>query len=374
VPPSATATWTTLRWRRLAADDMLAHVRDVVRWPGGYVATGDLAVEDGGAHTRAWTSTDGRRWDALPSDAFGADAVVVGVGVVDGGLVAVTLGSGPPPDEDDLDGPVTDPAGWSLEGPWRSWTSADGRSWQEHPGPPFQPPTTADYRDQLPGLLTGAGNGVVALVFNGQVLAVTRDGVAWEAASLEALPGGPAGWLPSDIVARPPGFVAVGYGPDGSTAISSRDGLAWASHPIRVRCAIDELVDGRTGFLATGEVGDPHVPDTLWCWSRNGLAWKRVPAFAPLGLYTGQEDMCRGSCPNGLLLGDGERVVAYRGGKAAAAWTSPDGRSWTRLRLRGTQPSRWRVANDWRYTKILLPFGMLAIDDRGGAWLAEARS
>jgi hypothetical protein len=352
---------------------MLAHVRDAVRWPGGYVATGDLAVEGGGARTRVWTSTDGRRWEAVPAGTFGTDAVVIGVGVVDGGLVAVTLASGPPPDASELNGQVTDPREWSLQGPWRSWTSADGRSWQEHPGPAFQPPAGSGTWDGLQ-LLTGAGNGTVALAFGGQVLAVTRDGITWETSSLDAFPGGPAGWSPSDTVARPPGFLAVGYGPDGRTAISSPDGLTWTSHPIRARCAIDALVDGRGGFLATGEVGDPHVPDTLWCWSRDGIAWKRVPTFAPLGVYRGQEDFCRGTCPNGLVLGDGERILAYRGGSPAAAWTSPDGQRWSRLRLNGAAPPGWRTGYGWRYTTALLPFGLLAVDDRGRTWLAEART
>ncbi len=65
-PPTASASWTGLRWQRLAAGDPLAQVRSVARWQGGFVAVGKVVGSGTMARTPVWTSRDGASWWQLP--------------------------------------------------------------------------------------------------------------------------------------------------------------------------------------------------------------------------------------------------------------------------------------------------------------------
>jgi hypothetical protein len=93
VPPPATATWSAIRWWRLAPDDPLRLVQSVLRWRGGYIAVGSL-TSDGAATTPVWTSRDGGTWMPVPFDTantFWPGLLVVGVAEVPSGLGALTL-------------------------------------------------------------------------------------------------------------------------------------------------------------------------------------------------------------------------------------------------------------------------------------------
>src|SRR5450759_3538821 len=88
VPPPATATWSAIRWRRLAPDDRLRLVRSVLGWRGGFIAVGSLA-SGGATTTPVWTSRDGSLW--MPVLNFWPGLLVIGVAEVPSGLVALTL-------------------------------------------------------------------------------------------------------------------------------------------------------------------------------------------------------------------------------------------------------------------------------------------
>lgn len=370
IPADPAAAWTGIRWTKVAATDPLAHVRSVTRWAGGFVATGDLVTTGTSAHTRAWSSADGGRWELLGADVFGPSAVVVGVGAIAGGVVAFTVQSGSNMYAEDASQSPSDLSSWSLEGPWQSWTSTDGMSWTAHPGPAFTVPRSMTGYDH-PTLLAGAGNNLLALTLDNQPLAFTRDGITWETASLDAFPGGPAGWKASAIVAFPPGFVSVGDTPTGSVALASADGRAWTSSALPASCPVGDLTVGPAGLILAGWEGDAHSPTAVWCSSLDGRSWRRLAGYAPLGDAIG----CRGVCPDGVLLGNGERMVAYRGDPSQAGWTSFDGRSWHPLGLSGSRPTGWGGAYAYPYQPFLAPFGLLFVNaNDGSAWLGTPKA
>lgn len=368
VTPAAATAWRGIRWRKLAPTDPLAHVRSVTRWRGGFVALGDLAVSGATAHTKVWISADGARWDLLGADTFGPSTVVVGVAASDNGVVALTLQSG----ASDGEGNPSDLESWTLTGPWRTWTSSDGTTWSAHPGPDFTLPRDMSGNSH-PTLLAGAGGHLLAIVLGGQPLAFSRDGVAWETVSLDAYPGGPAGWQAASLVAFPPGFLAVGSTPAKALAISSADGRAWASRALPSACAPGYITVGRLGLIVTFVEGDPHSPKTVWCSSPDGRAWRVVSRLAPIGLWdTPDAQECRGTCPNGILLGDGERMFAYRNYRTQVGWTSFDGRSWRRLTFSGSRPAAWSDPFGNQLDKIVTPLGVLFIDvNNGSGWFGQ---
>ena len=363
IPPDPATPWTGIRWTELEPADPLAHVRSVTRWRGGFVATGDLVVAGTSARSKVWISADGGTWEPLEADVFGPSTVVVGVAPVADGVVAFTLQSGHDQYAGEPDRNPSNPWQWTLEEPWQSWTSTDGRTWTAHPGPSFTvSPST---------ILAGAGSDLVALVLDmRQPLAFTRDGIAWETASLDAFPGGPAGWKATSFVAFAPGFVAVGSAPTGSVAIASADGRAWTSSAIPETCPVGDLTAGPAGLILAGQEGDYHSPTEVWCSSLDGRSWRRLSGYPPLGVSSA-DDECRGVCPNGILLGDGERMVAYRGGSGQAGWTSFDGRSWRRLTFSGGEPEGW---NDWQVRTLLLPIGLMFVNNDGSAWLGTPKT
>lgn len=373
LPPDPTKGWTGIRWRRVAAKDPLAHVRSVTRWPGGFVATGDLVVKAGKARTKVWVSTDGGTWTLLDEGTFGPRAIVVGVAPTADGVVALTLQSERYDEDTDEGGSPADPEHWSFTGPWQTWTSTDGRLWIAHPGPDFTVPKGMTGRpDTHPTLLAGAGNDLVALTLGGQPLAFSRDGATWESASIDAFPGGPAGWSAVDIAAFAPGFVSIGNSQDGDLAIASADGRDWASTELPGTCAAGGLTVGPAGLIASFDEGDPHQPQTIWCSSIDGRTWRRLPRVPPLGYAKGaSRQECRGTCPNGILLGDGERMLAYRNHRQAkqAGWMSFDGRTWRRLAFSGRRPTAWAAPDGYEVRTLLSPIGFLIVNaDNGSAW------
>lgn len=367
-PPPAGATWKGIRWRKVAADDPLAHVRSVTRWAGGFVAVGDIARTDGAAGTKTWVSSDGRTWNLLGPTVFGASAIVVGVAPLGDTVVAFTMEATGPSDN----GSAKEVEGWTLGGPWRSWTSSDGRSWTAHPGPDFRLPSVG--YGTTPTLLAGAGNGMVALVYDGQPLAFTRDGAAWETASLAAFPGGPAGWSPGVVASVKPGFLAVGIAGGREVSLASADGRTWT--PVgRPACPPEELFDGSRGLIVTGQEGDPHVPTEVWCQTGSGRVWRDLARYQPLGVARGQDESCRGTCPAGILLADGERIVAYRNRTDQAGWTSRDGRTWTTLSFSGPRPTRWRDIYGYPFESFVSPIGLLLVrGPKGVAWLGVPKT
>jgi hypothetical protein len=124
------------------------------------------------------------------------------------------------------------------------------------------------------------------------------------------------------------------------------------------------IVAGPGGLIATG--ADAAAPGTeLWWSSATGRTWRRLSGYPPLGVWYGPGEGS-GMMPNGKLLGDAERMLAYRGGAKATAWTSADGSSWQRITVAAGGP---RNNGDWPLQNLTLtPVGVLGTGDDGSIW------
>ena len=368
VPPGADAAWTAIHWRTLASDDPLSLVRSVLRWRGGFIAVGS-----DGASTPVWTSQDGADWEPLhfnTATTFWPGLLILGMAEVRGGLVALTLLAGT------WDCASACPT-YSSTLPLMSWTSPDGRSWTPNTGPDIGKP--AQWQG-APLLAAGPAGLVVASPASPAHMATSVDGILWRTVPAEALPSG----LPiGDIVGTSAGFTAVGalvVSEDHyrAVALQSVDGDTWTGpYPMHLVSASGvilastgpswgaaALVAARNGLIAVGTIfATPG--ETLWWQSANGHDWRPLPSYPPLGPTTCQGEGC-GSQPNGMLVGDGHRMVALRGGTDAGAWTSSDGLTWQPLAVTGDIPGEQATQ------AVLLPGGVL-LSDGTTTWFGEAQ-
>jgi len=154
-------------------------------------------------------------------------------------------------------------------------------------------------------------------------------------------------------------------------ALSSSDGRHWATHVLptsglnpQAGTTANGIAVSPAGLIVTGS--DQLTPGTeLWWSSVSGSTWSRLKGYPPLGVWTGQGEGS-GLMPNGTLLGDGERMLAYRGGAKPVAWTSSDGRSWRTIAIGGSPPTATGSG-----TLVLMPIGVLWIGNDGSTWFGQ---
>ena len=129
----------------------------------------------------------------------------------------------------------------------------------------------------------------------------------------------------------------------------------------------DHVFVGPRGVIVQGR--DQAAPGmTFWWTSTSGKAWRRFAGYPPLGVWYGQ-GVGSGLTPNGVLLGDGARLLAYRSGSKAAAWTSSDGRSWRSVAISGTRPPS---TGAWAgLDAVLLPIGLIFVGADGSVWFGQ---
>ena len=349
----------------------------MLRWRGGYVAVG-APVESGEAsRTPMWVSADGGTWHPLDAGVLGPATIVLGLAETAEGIVAITLHGGRN-QCDDSEAQLRASC-WTPNLPLEAWTSPDGVSWAAHPGPKIALRFEEDIGVDPPIFRAGAPGLLVAL--NGQEeprAATSPDGVSWEVLPVRSFSA--QFGFGDNVGAFRPGFVAVGEEAVGDTiravAPTSSDGRHWTSQrlpaagfapgwiPAGYGTSASRLVVGPAGIIAQGGVAAAPGGE-LWWSSLDGRTWKPLPGFPPLGISFGGE-AGSGLSPNGNLLGNGERMLAYRSEGNHAAWTSFDGRSWRRLAISGgPPPSEPGVA------AILMPVGLMWIGLDGSTWLGE---
>lgn len=367
IPPAATTAWTGITWKELAPEDPLAQVRSVVRWRNGFVAVGTPLAIGETSRTPVWVSGDGGAWRPLDAAVFGPSTIVLGVVEIASGLVALTVQGGA-----NIYGRPTGPLGfWTWKPPLQAWTSSDGTRWTPHPGPKvsLSPWFGVGHRNEPDDVIFRAGPAGLLVASRTEAgsleVAISTDGVAWENLPASAFP--PKTFL-TDIAAISSGFVAIGgiAGADPGAfwaAFWSGDGRVWERIPQPV--AADGLVDGPEGLLAADQAGAPG-----WWSSTDGRRWTLLPEYPPLGFGSFPDSQCSPKCLNGVMVGNGERMLAYSGGDTQVGWTSFDGLSWRSLAISGGRPMDWP---DWDTTMIVMPVGVLwirwdGIDVPGPIW------
>jgi hypothetical protein len=372
--PRAVADWSAIRWRRLAPDDPAALVRAVVRFDGGYLALGPTIAADGSAGP-AWASPDGASWTPLPRATRGSlwpDQAIVAATAVPGGVVALTVSAGA----------IACAAGATCEAGAASvgaWVSADGMTWAPQAGIGI---AVAD--GAAPPLLTRGPAGLVAVSGAGasRTVALSANGGAWRTVP-DALPWG---FTARGLTATEDGYVAAGWlrsdGRRVAATATSADGERWTARPLPVPTAgaaasgtstVDAVFATERRLLLVGRVdatGAGWDRQDAWWSGRDADALVLLPDAGPLSTEgEGAEAGASGTEPtggggDGLLAGDGGRIVTLAPDGDGAAWSSTDVTDWFGLRTWGDRPAAVDAI-------VLLPGGILA---RGpdGAWIGEA--
>ena len=269
---------------------------------------------------------------------------------------------------------------WQPALPLQTWTSPDGSSWTAHPGPAIDLPVGCDscgvdvplFRSGTPGLLvTSRSHGTERDL---PVAAFSVDGITWTNLASKAFP---SGFVFGDVEAFRSGFIAVGDNqgdPGRAMALWSTDGRHWT--PTYLPTAGMPRSDGSTAHLidvgprgVIVEGSNNAVPGTTrWWTSTSGTAWRRFSGYPPLGVWNGEGEGS-GLIPNGTLLGDGERLLAYRTGSQPVAWASTNGRSWRGLAISRTRPP---ATGEWAGLQpILLPIGLILVGGDSSVWYGQ---
>ena len=215
------------------------------------------------------------------------------------------------------------------------WVSSDGWAWQriQHDEAVF-----GGDGAQVMSSVTLGGPGLIAVGYDrgreSAAVWVSPDGRAWQRIQHdEAVFGGEEGQMMMLSMSRGgPGFVAVG-GDDGTAAVwVSSDGRAWqrVEHDEAVfggpgRQLMQSVVAGGPGLVAVGhDSGAGEGAAAVWT-SPDGRRWSRVshdetvfggPAFQMM---------------HSVTLGGPGLVAVGEDGAPAAVWVSSDGRAWQRI-------------------------------------------
>jgi hypothetical protein len=360
-PTGFGTTWQSITWQQLDPSDPFVRIRQMLRWRGGYIAVAEPEVDtQTRSHSPVFISDDGVAWRPVAPDALGAHTVIVRIVESRDGVVAISLTGG----FRDCEG-QEGIACWSPILPLVAYTSKDGQHWAAHPvhGLDLAPNSDEGYVDPP---FVAARDGVVVVAgrtADGERVVVSQDGVAW-------LPGSiPSAFSMRALAAFDNGFVAVGpfFRADREQrAVSyfSTDGRVWtrASLPVpggmpETMVGVDQLVAGPSGLIAMGGVFETPGK-AVWWGSADGTTWSLLDDYPPLGPWNGEGEGT-GLIPNGSLVSDGDRFIAYGVDGGVRAWTSTDGASWSPLRVVGAMPATSGDPNHpWL---VVLPVGLMVV-------------
>jgi hypothetical protein len=176
-------------------------------------------------------------------------------------------------------------------------------------------------------------------------------GAVWAPAAMPVVVSRPIGTVEA-VIAGGPGFIAVGRGCVGdeptceAVVWTSIDGTSWQRVPASDALQTDvynptsgpvigmfDITIGGSGFVAIGYAARPTMQATTW-FSPNGITWERDPLGAAgttrlnAVAWDGQQYIAVGEDRSGL---DGTLASIRTATARAAVWTSPDGRTWTRV-------------------------------------------
>jgi hypothetical protein len=145
---------------------------------------------------------------------------------------------------------------------------------------------------------------------------------------------GDGGGFMASVVAGGPGFVAVGWAPEGAAVWTSTDGASWSRVPhddaIFPSGDISSVIVGGLGLVAVGSIDD-HA--AVWT-SPDGVTWSRVSHDEAVFGGPGDQEMS-----DVTLGGPGLVAVGHDSTTGAAVWTSADGIIWSRVPPGDSVPS-----------------------------------
>ncbi len=293
-----------------------------------------------GKPTTTTTVVAGSGWvlESLDSGVF--DRLVVEVAAAGPGVVAV--------------GRETPESEFGSPGDAAVWTSTDGVTWNrvEHDPSVFGHISLSE--------VTAFGSGVVAIgrdwvaenLEGHTVVLLSDDGFSWR-----RVPDDPAlvGVAFSDVTVGGPGLVAIGFAlaernqPFEGTVWTSEDGTQWTPIGVGSSFCLAAVTNASALLVAVGDGGIVTSPDAeSWTFRKssvNGSCSSSITSGPTRIVATDGHDMWRSldgrkwkktSLPR---PSDVYSIAAYSEGfvavgeadGSAAAWTSPDGRSWSRV-------------------------------------------
>jgi hypothetical protein len=144
-----------------------------------------------------------------------------------------------------------------------------------------------------------------------------------------------------DVVAGGPGFVAVGwvsFGLDRAAAVwTSPDGIAWARVPHDEEVLgpsdwdwMNSVTAGGPGLVAVGGTSFEEKDAAVWT-SVDGVTWSPVERDDAVFGGDGAQEMMSVTAGGPGLVAVGREVDPVEFELDAAVWTSPDGLTWTRI-------------------------------------------
>lgn len=226
-----------------------------------------------------------------------------------------------------------------------------------------------------------AGPAGLLLVSSGDpaYAATSPDGVRWTAMPEGAIP---TGFDVASLSGTASGYLLGGQRRTNAThgqaaTLSSADGRTWVGPPALplasslgsvgacsgLSTAVESISVGHDGLIALGQwLGSPAAD--IWWQSTDGQQWQVLGGYPPVGPANATAEACQ-SQANGGLVGDGQRMLAFRAGRAGSAWTSTDGLRWHSLTLTGDLPRAQAGP------AILLPGGVL-LGDGTTKWFGAA--
>jgi hypothetical protein len=277
-----------------------ASAQHVVSGPGGLVITGSVCCTE--ERAAMWWSADGAAWEriALP-DGVAPNGYIQGIAAGPDGYVAVGL----------------------TAGRGAIWTSLDGRSWSA---------VDPEDADLLPGVINGVARASDGWIAVGRIDGrPTYDGGVWTSPDLghwQRLPDGvPLAGDDEVELSRPVPFAGgiIVVGAQGSAEDRRRCDNLGRAH---LAVAGDRLA------LICGWQYETHF------LSRDGQAWERLPDLwprvpqplpdpLPARRLISWETMTAGG--PGLVVVGSELIGRNDSSNSSALWTSPDGRTWSRV-------------------------------------------